>query len=182
MNTTQSARLVLRTSELLIKGLDGESNTNFSEYQFNNISLRNLLGDMYDKYDTFNLCLKDIYSSEADPLLGETSNDVHLSIKMSGLPFINQTYNLSNKINSIYTTLTCVEFIRTYALKNQYNNYSQTFGKNQETVSLKFSYHKIYNDIPVISSVPYPQMIYIFDIYGVGEPKDVNKIMSQRFL
>ena len=172
MNHIQSARLVLRTSDIQ-SGVDGTTNTNYSQYTFNNINLRTVLGDMYDKYDTFNLCLNSIYSNPCSSTLGAdgSGNDLSLFIKLSGLPFINQTYDIYNKCNTDSTTIACINFVRNSPLTElYYNSSSNTFGKNQELVNLTFTYNRIKDDAIPSSSVNYPFMIYVFDIIGI--PRD----------
>ena len=50
MTTNLNASLVLSTTT-------SSNNTSRTSFTWNNIDLRMLLGDMYDKYDRFNLCL-----------------------------------------------------------------------------------------------------------------------------
>ena len=182
MNNCQTARLVLKSSDIQ-SGTDGTFNTNYSQYTFNNINLRTVLGDMYDKYDTFNLCLNSIYSNPCSPALGSdgSGNDLTLYIELSGLPFINQTYDIYNKCNNDSTTIASVNFVRNSPLTQLYYNSScNTFSKNQELVNLTFNYYRIKDDLIPSSNANYPFMIYIFDIIGI--PRDEGNKNGKRLV
>ena len=174
MNNTQTARLTLRLYDIFDYNnpFQGTYNSNYSQYTFNNINLRTVLGDMYDKYDTFNLSLNSIYSSPCNSLLGDGSgNDLSLYIKLSGLPFINQTYDPIPNCNTDSTTIACVNFVRSSPLTQLfYNSSSNTFGKNQELVNLTFTYYRIKDSLIPNGAVVYPMMYYVFDIIGI--PRD----------
>lgn len=183
----QSARLVLKTNTLTAAL---NVNDDFSKYNFNNISLRNLLGDMYDQYDLFNLSLKSITSGKGFGVItgnefGLSLDDLSVSIYMSGLPFINQTYNI-NTDNGMYSNTTEV-LLSNFIFKredssslNYLNDNYITFSKNQQMVNLYIRYEKI-SDLSIPDSVAtFPDVVYIFEIYGVGEPKSINQIMNQR--
>ena len=66
------------------------SNGKLSSITWNNINLRTLLGDMYDKYNTFNLCLNTISTSQANTI-DPSPDSKNVNLRLSGLPFINQT-------------------------------------------------------------------------------------------
>ena len=79
---------------------------------FFNVDIKTILGDLYDKYDYFYLCLNTVYFLNANTDL--TSLNVRLFyIKINGLPFHNITnrniiltsvkpYNLENATSIIY--------------------------------------------------------------------------------
>ena len=94
---SECASFVLRTSDATI------SDTNLTRHTWRNISFRTLLGDMYDKYDTF--MLKPVYIGSAAPLAlqsGTNVDDRMLVFNIQGLPFTNNlnstTYIKSNVI------------------------------------------------------------------------------------
>ena len=97
MNNCQTARLVLKSSDIQ-SGTDGTFNTNYSQYTFNNINLRTVLGDMYDKYDTFNLRLTGVNGSSSTYGIGAIDR-LHI-INITGLTWINCSYNTSLKCNT----------------------------------------------------------------------------------
>ena len=185
----QTARLVLKTNTLTAAL---NVNDDFSKYSFNNISLRNLLGDMYDKYDLFNLSLKSIASGKgfgtiSGQVFGVSLDDLAVSIYMSGLPFINQTYNI-NSDNGMYSNTNEV-LLSNFIFKrddsstlNYLNENYITFSKNQLMCNLSIRYEKISELTIPDSEATFPDVVYIFEITGVGEPKNVNQIMDQRIV
>lgn len=56
-----------------------------------NVNLRMLLGDMYEKYDKFNIVLTSLMVRAINPTVGGTEG--YCSIHLSGLNFSNQTYS-----------------------------------------------------------------------------------------
>ena len=176
----QTSRLVLKTTALL-----SNFNNDLSKYNFNNINLRTLLGDMYDKYDLFNLSLKSIASgvgisgSTTGTELGATLNDLSISIYLSGLPFINQTYFI-NEDNGSYTNnnevlLTNFIFKRNdNATLNYLNENYITFSKRQENCNLYIRYENISEPSLPSSEAAFPDMVYIFEIYGIPKENILN--------
>ena len=76
MSNNACATLILKTSDISsTPSTIGSSNTNKSQLYWNNINLRTLLGDLYDKYDTFNLCLNSISCSTPVNALGDDYGD-----------------------------------------------------------------------------------------------------------
>lgn len=65
---------------------------------FKNINLQNIMGDMYDKYDKFNLRLTAVNGSLIT--YGTTTFDRLHVINITGLPWVNCTYNTSTRMNS----------------------------------------------------------------------------------
>ena len=178
MSNIQSARLIIDT--YFANTRNGTINANKTTYLLRNINLRTLMGDMYDKYDLFNLCLKSIITGVCDSALGTTLDDLAVQIKISGLPFINATYNPDDDCNNDYAVLTTFNFKRGESVSVNYNENYLTFSKNQNVVDLEFTYESINDGVLPDTTNAFPIMCYIFDIVGVGEPKDINKIMNQR--
>ena len=193
MSCIQSAVLVLRTCDLNITGnISGiKADYNISPFTWKNINLRSLLGTMYDKYDLFNLCLSSIssggvsitgntYALSADP------NDNNVMIMMSGLPFINNTYDTGTQRNTIYTTLGCYQFpsLTTTAtvpinstMQYTSSNNCNTFGKYQESVDITIRYNRIHDDMPVahtelLNTRDFPHVQFMFNIYGIKKDED----------
>jgi hypothetical protein len=61
--------------------------------------MRTLLGDMYDKYDMFNLCLNTVATAVSANNFAGSANDQQCLLRVSGIPFINNTYNVNNENN-----------------------------------------------------------------------------------
>jgi len=99
MTSQEKATLVLKTSDLTFGQSNsvGSANATGTQCTWNNINLRVLLGNLYDKYSRFNLCLNTFTTG---PLTGAVSDaDTGTYISLSGLPFVNNTYAV--KTNSL---------------------------------------------------------------------------------
>ena len=103
MSNLQNASLVLSTN-------NGTSNNNRTSTTWNNINLRTLLGDMYDKYDMFNLCLNTVASGTALSNIYKAPADCNVIMRVSGLPFINNTYNIGSSSNTNTPNCTIASF------------------------------------------------------------------------
>ena len=102
----QSAHFHLNTTDILnsvtvgdypVINQYGSVNTIKTDYTWNNIDFKTILGDMYDKFEKFNIKLCAVqYTQQA--IFGLSLNDRCLSVNMYGLPFSNSTYDV--KLNS----------------------------------------------------------------------------------
>lgn len=181
MFNAESATLILRSADLPVDTAQGNlasnatgSTDNFlSSMTWNNINLRTLLGSMYEKYDRFALVPTQIQSVNSGASPGSTTDDRNLLIYVSGLPFINNTYDVSTKTNK---NGACINFIRMVANGNAVassNGNIVLFSKNQELVNLNIYYQRITKnaggDYDPVSSAGnnYPHVIFGFNVYGV---------------
>jgi len=106
--TRENAGLVLRTIDIQmfnggafsnagLTNIDNEIGAIESNGQylvFKQIDMKQVLGTLYDKYDMFNVRLRTYLSS---PNSTGAINNVACSIWLSGLNFVNQTYNIKTK-------------------------------------------------------------------------------------
>lgn len=173
MANIQYAKLVLKTYDLETGNQTqiGDCSVDRNQVTFNNIDLRNLLGDMYDKFDTFNLSLNTFSSAAAPALIGTDINDTQLLLKISGLPWLNQSYNQpsGNKSNSVL--FASVYFVASVCTYQTFQNNYITFAKNQEKVNITIEYIRVFDGLSPATELP--QACFIFDIIGVKE-KDKN--------
>ena len=165
----ENATLILRTK-------DAVSSSNNSQNTWNNINLRILLGTMYDKYEMFNLCLVNISTGASNSLLGNTTDDLNVAVNISGIPFINQTYNALTGNNTTSSTITTFQFQKNLCV-NQYfygSNYI-TFGKSQDQCNLSINLSKVSDYSTVLNAgitLSYPNVSYIFSIIGIPNQND----------
>ena len=169
------ATLVLKTSDLTAGSSTniGIMNTNKTDMTWSNINLRLLLGDMYDKYDYFNLYLKDISTAAVGSTAGASLDDRNLLIRLGGLPFVNQTYSQSRNANQTDVILT--PFNNTINVCNNLtiqNGKQFTFAKNQDVCSIRISYTRVIDDTSPTTVGAYPNMVYRFEIYGIEKPNN----------
>lgn len=163
MTDIRNASLVLKTTDLIsatntLNGTIYSSpyglfNNKLSSFTWNNINLRTLLGDMYDMFDEFNLCLNTISTAQASTIDGIADNK-NVYIKLSGLPWINQTYNVKNVNNGSVTNIATFNFISNNATTQYYySNNIATFGKSQDSCNLTVEYSRIVDD-----TIPLPTL------------------------
>ena len=177
MSNYKNASLVLRTIDLPLNDSNnfGSSNQFRTSFTWNNINLRTLLGDMYDMYDYFNLDIVQIASNlSTTATFGTTAADRNIIVKISGLPFINQTYTTKTGNNTNSATLCAFTFApltQTNTTLQTYNTTNLlTFGKNQDVCNITISYSRV-DDLSVQTTVVGPSMVFIFTIHGItNEP------------
>lgn len=171
---SENASLILNTRDAI------KSNAN-TTYTWNNINLNTLLGQMYDKYEAFNVCLSFCLSqaTTVDAAI-TTVNDRNCIIYMEGLPWLNQTYSAKTNTNGTQTVIGFIQFptntSTTVTSPNFQSFYCATFGKNCNLCNITLQLKRIDNATPQATN-DFPDVLYCFDIYGV-EPK--TKLIDNR--
>jgi hypothetical protein len=204
MSNIESAILVLRTSDLTLGGANVrgiKDSYNVSPFTWKNINLRTLLGTMYDKYDLFNLNLLQVSNGG----MALTGNQYHLSadpnnntvvMQISGLPFINNTYNTTTQHNTNTTTLTNYAFgnlttisgstittVLQPGLMQLQTCQGNTFGKSLLAADITIIYKRIIdNEMITVDGTTttglFPEVMFMFSITGI--PKDEGNLNSTR--
>ena len=143
-----------------------------------NINMRRVLGEMYDKYDTFNMYLYQINQSSAfhtaAPTIG--SNNVLVDVRIKGLQFLNSTYNVVSRNN------TNTAYLTSYVLNNNgsgaigsvtpmFNPSILTFSKHTECVDITI-------DMKCTSNQSYPAI----SVPAGGLPANTNSLGTFLFL
>ena len=182
MEDKRSVRLVLKTSDLTLNssttvGQCDQFRTTFTWY---NINLRNLLGDLYNQYDYFNLSLISLSSSVGSAAGGAGSADDRLVyIKLGGLPFIGQNYNQKSGNSGALTTIGTYQIPLTAVVGNQYFNNSAnvcTFSTDQDLCNFTISFFRLIDDKKPALTVANPQFAFIFTIIGIDKPDNPDRI------
>jgi hypothetical protein len=160
-NASQNAMLVLRT-------IDSTASTSNTVLQFNNISFRQLLGNgMYDKYDLFNISVIQIATDICNVALGYDTNDLLVSLSMSGLDFQNQTYNSKTGNFTNNANIGVVKLTRSDALiQNFYSNNTMTFRK-KDFCNITINLKKFDDSVLNANGVNYPNITILFNIVGI---------------
>jgi hypothetical protein len=166
----------IQNASLILKSCDAIYDTSKVNITWNNINLRTLLGDMYDQFDMFNLCLNTVSHSNSALTNANTNIDQrNVILNVSGLPWINQTYNTSYLSNTSSVVLGTFLFGTTGTVSSQYfySSNISTFGKNQELVNLTLSYSKITDNLQPATGggEVFPHIVLIFDIFGIDTTK-----------
>ena len=158
-----------------------------------NINMRRVLGEMYDKFETFNMYLYQINQSSAFWTAPPVSNSGFLlvNVNIKGLQFLNNTYSVKTSNN------TGTAFLTSYLLNNtsstgvgtvtpMFNPSILTFGKSTEcvdiTIDMKTAYSQTYT--PIVAPVgglaensnSFGTFIFMFKFYGI--PKRDNIITN----
>ena len=182
MEQKRSTRLVLKTSDLTANATTtiGQCDQYRTTFTWFNINLRSLLGDQYNEYDYFNMTLTNMACSVIATAVGTAYDDRIVSVKISGLPFINQTYNQPTGNNSTFATI-AVYNIPTAAntANNQFfNNASNvlTFNKAQDLCNLTISFFRVVNDAKPALTATFPNFVFIFAITGIDKADNPDKI------
>ena len=85
----------------------GTITNNRCNLTWKNINMRQVLGEMYDKYETFNLYLYQVAQSQGfGTVVACTANQQLVDIRIKGLQFLNNGYNVisRNNTNSAFLT------------------------------------------------------------------------------
>jgi hypothetical protein len=184
MEQKRSVRLVLKTSDLtanstITTGTCDQFRTSFT---WSNINLRMLLGDLYYQYDYFNMCLISISSGLTQAIAaGATADDKMVSVKISGLPFVSQSYNQATGNNGALTTMGVLSIPLTAVCNTQqYNNVANvmTFTKDQDLCNLNISLFRVIDDVkPTLNAGNInPQFTFIFTIIGIDKADNEYRI------
>jgi hypothetical protein len=183
MSNLQMASLVLRSSDLGTAGTSsqyGSSDVKRLTQTWNNINLRTLLGDMYDKYDLFNICLNTITTAQA-AAIGSSTDDRNVIVKLSGLPFINQTYSVLQGCNTSVCPISSFLFaMNASATQLFYSNNCYTFGKSQQSCNITIQYGRVIDDALPTTTVVFPNVVFIFDIVGIPKENLTNSSTQER--
>ena len=170
-----------------IDNMYGTITNNRCTNTWKNINMRFVLGVLYDKYETFNIKLYQITQTSGalggvNPLAAEF---LLVDVRISGLPFLNNSYNIAsrNNTNSLYLTsyvLNVYNFLGIAgSITPSYNPIALTFGKSTEYVNITI-------DIKCTKDQQYPTFTintalgptsYVFKIYGI--PKTESKVITK---
>ena len=161
----------------------GQISNNFSSFTWYNVNIRMILGDLYDKYDRFNICLNNI---SVGPQGGgvQTADNRLLHIKLSGMPFTT-SYNQGTTSNIGQIILNTVNLplpaatISTYYYAFSEKPYFTFYKNNSSTCNLTIDLQKVSNDdYPNVtfSTQLLGHLNFAFSIYGVEDYRiDNNK-------
>ena len=152
LKTTQISTSVTNTDfyNTTVTTSTGQISKNFCSFTWYNVNIRSILGDMYDKYDRFNICLNNIaMASQGGGIV--TIDSRLLQIKFSGLPFTT-SYNQGTYCNTGQVMLNSINLPSAAAtVSTFYNAFSEkpyfTFVKNNaSTCNLTIDLHTVLAD------------------------------------
>lgn len=157
----ESSTLVLRT----INATNNATRT-FSTWRIN---LRQTLGNLYNKYSRFKICLTSWGTGAA--VNGFTADDLATIIFMSGLQWENQTYDTAINGLQINAAISTLRFANNGVnLENFTGEVGQVFTKpNIDELEVNISIQKVSG--AALPALAYPQCCYVFSIYGIPDEK-----------
>jgi len=169
-----NASFILRTSDLPTNanGANANGSTNnssASSFTWNNIDMRLILGDLWDKYEYFNICLSSTLFSTATITYASNDNKIGC-IYMSGLNWTSN-YDTGRRQRVPYVPIGYLNSgsISSTAGTVQYFNslFSNTFRKNDPITSLTIFYSKISDGTPNVTTAPFPQVAFTFKVVPI---------------
>lgn len=166
-----NASFILRTSDLPTfanspNSTGSTNNSSASSFTWNNIDMRLILGDLWDRYEYFNICLSSTVFSTAT--ITYASNDNKMGcIYMSGLNWTSN-YDTGKKQRVPYVPigyLNSGSISSTVGTVQPFNSlFSNTFRKNDPITSLTIFYNKISDGTANVTTAPFPQTAFTFKI------------------
>jgi hypothetical protein len=159
----------------------GSVSKNRTSLTWNNVNLRMLLGEMYDRYDKFNLSLNFVAGTRSGTV-GETNLDARLiNVRLRGLNFTS-SYNQpsGNNNNSIFLTTLQLPTNTTPWANNYLTQQYFTFQK-QETATITIDLLSVATDtnaVPATETSMLGHTIYGFNIYGCDEYKNTKNDLN----
>ena len=170
-------------SDATVNNQYGSTNSIRSKMTWNNINLRTVLGDMYDKFDTFNICLNTVSTANPTAIGGTTistnTDNLQIIFKLSGLPLINQTYNTYSGHNEMSTNIGSMTFTAAAITQYFFSNNIATFGKNSDICSITIEYNRVIDGLnpssvgpwyqTAAAVAPFPNVMFLFDIIGIDK-------------
>ncbi len=142
------------------------------EITFKNVKIKELLGDMYDKYDKFKLILTNMYSVPFNPIA--PSDRRLVGIKVKGLPFprVYEYSIMDQYFPHPYKTIPTLGIIE-YPTSNHstnifYGEWGVDFDKpSNPTVDLTIYIYTIQNSTVFTNTINYFINVYNFTVLGI---------------
>lgn len=153
MSEIESGQLVLDTTKATRQVIN-----NVINFRFKNVNIREILGDMYDKYDKFKLCLNGLQMG------GANIADRVCFIRMSGLNWVGELgYNDDDTSKALIT----MDYVNLNSSNSLYNcNYGSVFNKpSNHIVEITFFIGDVITNGNVYWN--YGNFILYFSIFGV---------------
>ena len=151
----------------------GTISNNRCNLTWKNINMRRVLGEMYDKYETFNMYLYQINQSQGFGASPVSLQYNMVDVRIKGLPFINNTYNAVSRNNTTSSYLTSY-LLNTGALTvnpgsvtPMFNPTILTFTKGVENVDINIDMKNTLNQVYPTITASLGTFIFLFKFYGI---------------
>lgn len=174
METGRPCSLILRHSDIstttstqtVDNNVGGWSNYKQTTYWY--VNLKSLLGEDYDKYDKYCIRLNQANFASAN-YPTSTSTDINWISYMSGLNWVNSSYNCVTQNNSNKAPLGLFYIPASTNLSFSFNNFNLTnfFRKGDNLVRIQIEHFKVTDGTIIGSTTGLPHSVYSFDVFGV---------------
>lgn len=156
----------IESSTLVLRTINSTNDTNRTSYTWR-INLRQVLGNLYNKYDRFKICLTHWATSQAPN--GFTTDDLHNILFMTGLTWENQTYDTVTNGLRERAAISTLRFTNNGATILPYTGeVGQVFRKpNFDETNVNLSIEKVNG--AAFPALAYPHSVFVFTIYGVKD-------------
>ena len=146
-----------------------------------NVNMKKVLGEMYDNYETFNIKLYQITQTTTMIISSSAISPLSslVDVRISGLPFINNGYNVvsRNNTNELYLTsinLTTQNYLQSGIVVTS-NPICLTIGKCTEfeniTIDMKSTKDQTYPAVALNTALG--QFVYTFKIFGIPTKENI---------
>lgn len=161
----ESANLVLRTASVPVGDNRNANNTNIT---WTNISLKNVLGNLFYKYDKFKICLTSFGNANTSAI-GVVADRI-MNVNMTGFQWFNQTYDTSINANTSNVIISTVDFQSATGRNINYTGeIGWVFVKPQtEYINININYTRC-SDNGLNNTINYGPSVFCFSIYGIEE-------------
>ena len=135
-----------------------------------NVNIKNLLGEWYNNYDAFNICLVAISQSYIAAIYAQNGGVIRdnvLSVKMSGLQWLS-SYDQKTGTNTGVNVVALRNFNEYHLTKNNYI----TFLKGTPNTNITISLDNVSTDAPLTTDEEYVfgNMVFSFNITPAMTP------------
>jgi len=159
-----------------VTNLVGEINAARTSVTWYSINFEDILGDLYQKYDLFNLRVRYIQNT-SQAAFGVTADDRSVYFKMSGLNFYNSTYDTARKCNVSSSIIASRTFTQNNADINSLDDSCIFTIRKQQTCNITIEYLTIAGAAPAMNAeTQFPRIAFYFDLSPVIS--DISKTIE----
>lgn len=149
----------------------GTINSTRTAYTWYNIDLHQILGDLYEKFDYFNLRVSAIQGDAGIGAYGSTT-DFNCYFQMTGPTFYNSSYDVADQKTTNTTTVANHVFTRNLPFTIFYNDVFISTFRKQPTLDLTINLLRVANDAQpgTVGGSLYPMINFYLNIIPVEYP------------
>ena len=150
-----------------ISNIVGTTNATRTITTWNAINFENILGDLYNKYELFNLRLRMI-AYNLTVAYGTTANDRAITFKMDGLNWTGSNYDIIRGCNTSTANIASVTLVQNTANIITFEETFITTFQKQKTANLTISMLNANFVVPALNAnTQMPRIAFYFDITPV---------------